>query len=113
MYDGVGRDTFDGSLDSLAIRGTLVLFGGASGQVPPFDLQRLNSGGSLSVTRPTLGHFVRTRQELLARSAELLGWVDEGRLDLRIGATYHLTEAATAHEDLEARRSTGKLLLVP
>lgn len=113
VYDGVGKDTFDGSLDSLAVRGTLVLFGGASGQVPPFDLQRLNSGGSLSLTRPTLVHFTRTREELLARSADVLGWVADGRLDLRVGATYPLADAGRAHEDLEARRSTGKLLLLP
>lgn len=113
VYDGVGKDTFDGSLDSLAIRGTLVLFGGASGQVPPFDLQRLNSGGSLSITRPTLLHFTRTREELLTRAAEVLGWIADGKLDLRIGATYPLAEAGRAHEDLEGRRSTGKLLLLP
>lgn len=113
VYDGVGRDTFDGSLDSLARRGILVLFGGSSGQVPPFDPQRLNRGGSLSLTRPTLGDFVVTRAELLGRAADLFGWVADGRLRVRIGATYPLAEAARAHADLAARRTTGKLLLLP
>jgi NADPH2:quinone reductase len=112
-YDGVGKDTFDGSLASIRRRGMMVLFGGASGQVPPFDLQRLNRSGSLSVTRPTLGDFVVTRGELLMRCADLFGWVAQGSLDVRVGATYPLALARRAHEDLEGRRSTGKLLLLP
>ncbi|MTD17301.1 zinc-binding dehydrogenase [Nakamurella sp. YIM 132087] len=113
VYDGVGKDTFDASLASLAVRGTMVLFGGSSGQVPPFDPQRLNGLGSLYLTRPTLAHFTRTRAELLARSAEVLGWIADGRLEVRIGGTYPLADAARAQEDLAGRRSTGKLLLLP
>ena len=113
VYDGVGAATFDGSLDSLAVRGTMVLFGGASGQVPLFDIQRLNSGGSLKLTRPTVGHFVRDRGELMGRAAELFGWVGSGALHVRIGGRYRLAEAARAQEELAGRRTTGKLLLVP
>ncbi len=113
VYDGVGKDTFDQSLDSLARRGFLVLFGGSSGQVPPVDPQRLNRGGSLSLTRPTLADFVTTRAELLARAAELFEWVGQGRLTVHIGGTYPLPDAGRAHEDLAGRRTTGKLLLLP
>lgn len=113
VYDGVGKDTFDGSLASIRRRGMMVLFGGSSGQVPPFDLQRLNRSGSLSITRPTLGDFIVDRAELLGRCAELFAWVGGGRLVVRVGATYPLAQACRAHEDLEARRSTGKLLLEP
>jgi len=113
VYDGVGKDTFDQSLDSLARRGFLVLFGGSSGQVPPVDPQRLNRGGSLSLTRPTLADFETTRAELLARAAELFEWVGQGRLTVHIGGTYPLPDAGRAHEDLAGRRTTGKLLLLP
>jgi len=113
VYDGVGKDTFDGSLASLTVRGMLVLFGGASGQVPPVDLQRLSAGGSLYVTRPTLGHYLRTPEELRWRSHDLLGLAATGELSVAIGATYDLKDAAAAHTDLEARRTTGKLLLRP
>ena len=113
VFDGVGKDTFDSSLASLRVRGMLVLFGGASGQVPPFDLQRLNSGGSLFVTRPTLGHYLRTRDELLWRSSELLGALADGSLELEIGGRYSFADAGTAYDDLEGRRTTGKLLLLP
>jgi NADPH2:quinone reductase len=113
VYDGVGKDTFDDSLRCLARRGFMVLFGGSSGQVPPVDPQRLNRGGSLSLTRPTLGDFVVTREELLTRAEELFQWVGQGRLTVNIGATYPLAEAGRAHEDLAARRTTGKLLLIP
>jgi NADPH2:quinone reductase len=112
-YDGVGKNTFDSSLDSLRIRGTLVLFGAASGQVPPFDLQRLNSSGSLYVTRPTLAHYVRSREELLYRSEEVLEAIAARTLSVEIGGRYRLAEAARAYQDLEGRRSTGKLLLIP
>lgn len=112
-YDGVGRDTFDGSLAALRIRGELVLFGGASGQVPPFDLQRLNSGGSLSVTRPTLGHFLRNPEERAWRYGELFDAIEAGALDIRVGATFPLAEAAAAHAALEGRGTTGKVVLVP
>jgi NADPH2:quinone reductase len=91
----------------------LVLFGGASGQVPPFDLQRLNSGGSLFVTRPTLAHYVRTREELLHRSEEVLAAIAARNLSVEIGGRYPLAEAAQAYQNLEGRRSTGKLLLIP
>jgi NADPH2:quinone reductase len=113
VYDGVGKDTFDGSLASLRTRGFLVLFGAASGAVPPVDPQRLNAGGSLSLTRPTLAHFLANPQERLWRSSEVFGAVADGNLKVRIGATYPLAEAQRAHEDLEGRRTTGKVLLVP
>jgi len=113
VYDGVGRDTFDTSLGSLRRRGMMVLYGASSGPVPPVDPQRLNSGGSLFLTRPTLGHYVATRDELLWRAGELFTAVVDGRLSVRIGATYPLAEARTAHEALEGRRTTGKVLLVP
>ena len=113
VYDGVGKDTFDGSLASLRTSGTLVLFGGASGQVPPFDLQRLNSGGSLFVTRPKLKDHLLDADERGWRAREIFGAVAAGDLDIRIGASYPLADAARAHEDLQGRRTTGKLLLVP
>ncbi len=113
VYDGVGKDTFDASLASLRPRGTLALFGAASGQVPPFDILRLNSGGSLFLTRPTLGHHLATREELLWRAGEVLGAVADGSLHVAIGGRYPLTEAATAFADLEGRRTQGKLLLIP
>jgi NADPH:quinone reductase len=113
VYDGVGQATFDASLAALRRRGYLVLYGAASGPVPPFDLQRLNSGGSLFVTRPTLLHYVYTRDELLGRADDLFGWIAAGRLSVWIGGTYPLEYAARAHADLEGRRTTGKLLLLP
>lgn len=111
VYDGVGRSTFDASLASLRRRGMLVLFGGASGQVPPFDLQRLNSGGSLYVTRPTLADYVATREELVDRADDLFRRVEDRTLDVRIGARFPLAEAAAAHRALEGRETTGKVLL--
>lgn len=113
VYDGVGRDTFDASLASLRPHGTLVLYGYASGPVPPFDLNRLQLGGSLFVTRPTLAHFVASREELVRRAGDVFGWVAGGSLSVAIGGRYALADARRAHEDLEARRTTGKLLLVP
>ena len=112
VYDGVGRSTFDGSLASLRPRGMLALFGQASGPVPPFDLQRLNAGGSLFVTRPSLAHFVATRDELLMRADAVLGAVARGALQIRIGARFPLADAADAHRALEARATTGKVLLL-
>ncbi len=112
-YDGVGRATFDASLASLRTRGTLVLFGGASGQVPPFDLQRLNSGGSLFVTRPTLAHYIEDREELMTRGREVFGDIAAGRLEVSVGGRYPFAEAAEAYRALEGRASTGKLLLIP
>jgi NADPH2:quinone reductase len=113
VYDGVGKATFDASLAAMRPRGMLVLFGGASGQVPPFDLQRLNSGGSLFVTRPTLGHYVATREELEWRAREILGAIADGSLEVEIGGRYPFDEAAAAYDALEGRRTTGKLILVP
>jgi NADPH2:quinone reductase len=113
VYDGVGKDTFDDSLASLRTRGFLVLFGAASGAVPPVDPQRLNAGGSLSLTRPKLADFLGNPQERLWRSSEIFAAVADGSLKVRIGASYPLAEARRAHEDLEGRRTTGKVLLVP
>jgi NADPH2:quinone reductase len=113
VYDGVGRATFDGSLAALRPRGMMVLYGAASGPVPPFDPQRLNTGGSLFLTRPTLRNYAATPEELRWRAGELFDWVRRGELQVRVGATYPLAEAARAQEDLAARRTTGKLLLIP
>lgn len=113
VYDGVGKDTFDASLASLRPRGTMVLFGGASGQVPPFDLQRLNSAGSLFITRPSLAHHVAVRHEYEQRATELFGWIEDGTLDIAIGGQFSFDDVGRAYEQLEGRRSTGKLLLVP
>ncbi len=113
VFDGVGRSTFEASLASLRPRGGLALFGGASGPVPPVDPQRLNSGGSLYLTRPTLAHYTATREELLWRAGELFSAVAAGGLDVRVGAAYPLAEAADAHRALEGRATTGKVLLLP
>ncbi len=113
VYDGVGKTTFDGSLASLAVRGVLVLFGGASGQVPAFDLQRLNAGGSLSISRPTLKHFLATAEERAWRSGDVFGAIAAGNLDVRIGGRFPLADAAEAHLALEGRATTGKVLLIP
>ncbi|MEV5708503.1 quinone oxidoreductase [Actinoallomurus sp. NPDC052274] len=113
VYDGVGKTTFDGSLASLRPRGLLALYGAASGPVPPVDPQRLNAGGSLFLTRPTLVHYVATREELLWRADDLFGWIASGELSVHVGGRYPLADAGRAHEDLEGRRTTGKLLLVP
>lgn len=111
VYDSVGRDTFEDSLKCLQPRGLLALYGASSGAVPPFDLIRLSTLGSLYVTRPTLKDYVRTRDELERRSAEVFGWVASGDLKVRIGARYPLAEAQQAHRDLEGRRTSGKVLL--
>ncbi|HVP15265.1 MAG TPA: quinone oxidoreductase [Terriglobales bacterium] len=113
VYDSVGRATFDASLRCLAPRGMMVLFGQASGPVPPFELQRLNQLGSLFITRPTLNHYVATRAELLARANDVLGWVRDGKLRLHIGHEFPLGQAAEAHRQLETRKTTGKVLLIP
>ena len=113
VFDGVGKATFDASLSALRPRGVMVLFGGSSGQVPPFDLQRLNSGGSLFVTRPTLAHYVADRTELIWRASDIFEAITKATLDVRVGAEYPLAEAPRAHEDLSARRTTGKLILIP
>jgi len=111
VYDGVGASTFDRSLASLRSRGMLVLYGAASGPVPPFELARLGAGGSLFVTRPTLVNYVATRDDLLQRAGDVYRWAAEGSLDVRIGGIYPLGDARRAQEDLELRRTTGKLLL--
>jgi NADPH2:quinone reductase len=113
VYDGVGNTTFEESLASLRLHGVLVLYGQSSGPVPPFDLNRLNGGGSLYVTRPTLAHFVTTREELTRRAGDVLGWIADGSLNIHIGGRYPLEDAAQAHRDLQTRRTTGKLLLIP
>ncbi len=113
VYDSVGKDTFDNSLSCLKPRGTLVLFGASSGAVPPFDINVLQNKGSLYVTRPTLGHYTATRDELLRRSGDLFNWLKQGTLRLRIDETYALPAAAEAHQSLASRRTAGKLLLVP
>jgi NADPH2:quinone reductase len=113
VYDGVGKETFAKDLNVLRPRGYLVLFGGASGAVPPFDLLELTKHGSLFVTRPSLQHYVATREELEQRSSDVLQSVVGGDLKLRIHKTYPLEEAQQAHRDLEGRKTTGKLLLIP
>lgn len=113
VYDGVGRTTFDGSLASLARRGVLALFGASSGPVPPVDPQRLNAAGSVFLTRPTLAHHIATPEEFQWRCDELFSAIAAGRVSVRVGGRYTLGEARRAHEDLEARRTTGKLLLRP
>jgi NADPH2:quinone reductase len=113
VYDGVGQATFDESLAALRPRGYMVLYGAASGPVPPVDPQRLNAAGSLFLTRPSLPHYVATRHELLHRAREVFGWIADGRLDVRIGARYPLDQARQAQEDLAGRKTTGKLLLTP
>jgi NADPH2:quinone reductase len=113
VYDSVGKTTFDGSLACLRPRGTLVLYGGSSGAVPPFDLIQLSTRGSLYVTRPTLKDYTATREELVQRANDVLGWVADGSLKLRLEHSYPLAEAAQAHRDLESRKTTGKLLLIP
>ncbi|HEY6279951.1 MAG TPA: quinone oxidoreductase [Streptosporangiaceae bacterium] len=113
VYDGVGRATFGASLAVLRPRGMMVLYGGASGAVPPVEPQDLAEGGSLFLTRPTMRHYIASREELLWRAGDLFGWIGDGRLSVRIGGTYPLADAARAHNDLAARRTTGKLLLLP
>jgi NADPH2:quinone reductase len=113
VYDSVGKTTFEQSLKCLRPRGLMVLFGGSSGAVPPFDLIRLSTMGSLYVTRPTLKDYIATRAELEARAKDVFGWVADGSLKLRIEHSYALADAAQAHRDLEARKTTGKVLLQP
>lgn len=113
VYDGVGRDTFAKSLGALRPRGMLVLFGQSSGPVSSFDPQILNQKGSLYLTRPSLGHYTATREELLDRAADVLGAIARGELTIAIGATYPLAEAAEAHRALAGRATTGKVLLIP
>ncbi len=113
VYDAVGKDTFEQSLNCLAHRGCLVLYGFSSGRVAPFDLQTLNTKGSLFVTWPSLVHYIASRGDLLRRAEEVFGWVAAGALRLRIERAYPLKDAAAAHRALESRRTAGKLLLIP
>lgn len=113
VYDGVGKATFDGSLASVRPRGTLVLYGSASGAVPPLETMRLENQGSLFLTRPSLRHYTARRDELLERAADVFGWIRDGRLHIHVGGRYPLGEARRAQEDLAGRTSTGKLLLLP
>ncbi|MFJ8964533.1 quinone oxidoreductase family protein [Lentzea sp. NPDC102401] len=113
VYDGVGADTFDQSLASLKPRGMLALFGASSGPVPPVDPQRLNAAGSVYLTRPSTGAYLLDRAELDWRAADLFGAIASGELNVRIGGRYKLEEAAQAHTDLQSRKTTGKLLLLP
>ena len=113
IYDGVGKTTFDKDLNLLRPRGYLVLFGASSGPVPPFDPILLSQKGSIFLTRPTLGHYAATREELEERSRDVFEQIARGKLKLRIEHVYKLSDAAQAHRDLEARKTTGKLLLVP
>jgi NADPH2:quinone reductase len=113
VYDSVGRTTFERSLRCLAPRGTMVLYGQSSGPVGAFDPQVLNQRGSIFLTRPVLGHYTATRAELLARANEVLGWVRDGTLQLRIEREFPLSQASEAHRQLQGRATTGKLLLIP
>jgi len=113
VYDSVGQTTFEKSLNCLTPRGTLVLFGQSSGPVPPVDVNLLSQKGSLFLTRPTLTHYTRARAELLSRARDVLQGVSAGTLKLRIGATFRLREAGEAHHQLEGRKTTGKVLLIP
>lgn len=113
VYDGVGKDTFEKGLNCLRPRGYMVLFGGASGAVPPFDLIKLSQKGSLFITRPTLKDYIATREELQWRAGDVLNAIAAGELKIHIGHTYKLADAAQAHRDLEGRKTTGKVLLIP
>jgi NADPH:quinone reductase len=113
VYDGVGATTFDKSLSCLRPRGFMILFGAASGPVPPLDLQVINVRGSLFLQRPSLNHHIAAREELLQRAGEVLGWVRDGKVKLRIEHQFPLAQAAEAHKALEGRKTTGKILLIP
>lgn len=113
VYDSVGKDTFEKSLNCLQPRGYLVLFGASSGPAPSLDPQALNAKGSLFLTRPSLFHYIATREDLMQRANEVLGWIAAGKLKLRIDKTFPLAEAGKAHEALASRGTTGKLLLIP
>jgi NADPH2:quinone reductase len=113
VYDSVGKDTFDKSLNCLRPRGMMVLFGQSSGQVPPFDPQTLNAKGSLFLTRPSLGAYILSRDELLRRAGDVFEGIKQGTLKVQIGGTFPLAEAGAAHNALEGRSTTGKLLLIP
>jgi len=113
VYDGVGATTFDKSLNCLRPRGFMILFGAASGPVPPLDLQIINQRGSLFVQRPSLNHHIAAREELVQRAGEVLGWIRDGKIKLRVEHQFPLAQAADAHRALEGRKTTGKILLIP
>jgi NADPH2:quinone reductase len=113
VYDSVGKETYEKSLDSLAPLGMLVIFGQASGPVPPFDTAVLNAKGSLSLARPSLTHNVASHADVVRRAGDLFNWIETGKLDVKIGKVFRLADAAQAHRELESRRSVGKILLVP
>ena len=113
VYDSVGKETYEKSLDSLAPLGMLVIFGQASGPVPPFDTAVLNAKGSLSLARPSLTHNVASHSDVVRRAGDLFNWIETGKLDVKIGKVFRLADAAQAHRELESRRSVGKILLVP
>ena len=113
VYESVGKATFDQSLNCLKPRGYLVLFGQSSGPVPPVDPQTLNAKGSLFLTRPSLFHYISTREALLHHAGQVLGWVTQGKLKIRVGKRFALSEAGEAHRALEGRHTTGKVLLIP
>ena len=113
VYDSVGKSTFEQSLDALAPRGCMVIFGQSSGAVPPFDTAVLNAKGSLTLSRPSLTHHTTTRAEILARAGDVLQWIEAGKLAVRIGSALPLSQAAEAHRLLAARKTTGKILLIP
>ena len=113
VYDSVGKTTFDKGFNCLRPRGVMALYGQSSGPTGPFDLQVLNAKGSVFLTRPSLFHYVATRPELLQRAGEILGWIRDGKLKLRMELTFPLKEAAEAHRQLEGRKTTGKVLLTP
>jgi len=113
VYDSVGKTTFEKGLNVLRPRGMMALFGGSSGAVAPFDPLTLTAKGSLFLTRPSLGHYILTTQELRARAAAVFGMIRDGKLKLRIEHVYPLAEAERAHRELESRKTTGKLLLIP
>jgi NADPH2:quinone reductase len=113
VYDSVGQATFEKSLDCLAPLGSLIIFGQSSGPVPPFDTSVLNAKGSLTLARPSLTHNVATHADVLWRAGDLFKWLAEGKLTISIGGIYRLSQAADAHRQLESRKSTGKILLIP
>ena len=113
IYDGVGATTFEKGLTCIRPRGVMALYGAASGPVGPLDLQLLNANGSLFVTRPSLNHHIASREELVQRSGDVLGWIRDGKLKLRVETTFPLDKASEAHRALEGRKTTGKVLLIP
>jgi NADPH2:quinone reductase len=113
VYDSVGKETYEKSLDCLAALGCLVIFGQASGPVPPFDTAVLNAKGSLALARPSLTHNVASHADVVRRAGDLFSWIEAGTLNVKIGKTFPLADAANAHREMESRRSTGKIILLP